>query len=115
VPFARWITPAEVRIRFDTWFFLAAAPPGAQAVPDGSEIVDARWYTPADALEAGRRDEILLVFPTVKQLEQLARFPTVAALLAHAADHPVQPVEPRVLGSGEQARIVLPGEPGYAS
>ena len=23
VPFSRWITPAEVKIRFDTWFFLA--------------------------------------------------------------------------------------------
>src|SRR3954468_21914798 len=26
VPFARWITPPEVTIRFDTYFFLAVAP-----------------------------------------------------------------------------------------
>src|SRR5438309_897669 len=23
VPFSRWITPAQVKIRFDTWFYLA--------------------------------------------------------------------------------------------
>jgi len=27
-PFSRWITPAEVTIRFDTHFFLAVLPPG---------------------------------------------------------------------------------------
>ncbi len=54
VPFARWITPAEVRIRFDTWFYLAPAPAGAQPAVDGAEIVDARWYQPAAALEAAR-------------------------------------------------------------
>src|SRR3954468_9129746 len=30
VPFARWITPAEVTIRFDTYFFLAVAPEDAE-------------------------------------------------------------------------------------
>jgi hypothetical protein len=25
----------------------------------------------------------------------------------------VEPVQPRVIGTGETARIVLPGEPGY--
>src|SRR5690348_11338163 len=36
VPFSRWITPAEVKIRFDTWFFLAPLPAGASARADGS-------------------------------------------------------------------------------
>src|SRR3954452_18283695 len=44
VPFARWITPPEVTIRFDTYFFLAVAPQGAEVTIDGSEIVDARWF-----------------------------------------------------------------------
>ncbi len=74
VPFARWITPARVKIRFDTWFYLAAAPAGVHPEPDGREIVQARWYAPAAALEAGRQNEILLVFPTIRQLEQLAGF-----------------------------------------
>jgi 8-oxo-dGTP pyrophosphatase MutT (NUDIX family) len=114
VPFARWITPAQVKIRFDTWFYLAPAPPGAQAKPDGGEVVDARWYRPADALGAGRRGELSLVFPTIKQLEQLSKFASADALLNHARGRDVTPVEPQVVGSGEMARIVLPGEPGYA-
>ncbi|HET9103360.1 MAG TPA: NUDIX hydrolase [Solirubrobacteraceae bacterium] len=113
VPFSRWITPEEVKIRFDTWFFLARLPDGAEPRVDGEEVVDARWYTPAAALDAGRADEILLVFPTVKHLEQLSGFGSAAELLDHARTRTVRPVQPRVVGSGEQARILLPGEPGY--
>src|SRR5215210_6051002 len=36
VPFSRWITPKEVKVRFDTWFFAAEAPEGAEAQPDGA-------------------------------------------------------------------------------
>jgi 8-oxo-dGTP pyrophosphatase MutT (NUDIX family) len=113
VPFSRWITPAEVKIRYDTWFFLAAMPTGQQARVDGAEVVDARWLSPPAALAAARRNEILLVFPTIKHLEQLSVFRSVDELLTHARAQTVVPVQPRVLGQGEMARIVLPGEPGY--
>jgi 8-oxo-dGTP pyrophosphatase MutT (NUDIX family) len=113
VLFSRWITPAEVKIRFDTWFFLAPLPPGAEPAVDGSEVVELRWYAPAAALQAADRDELLLVFPTIKHLERLAGFESAEALLAAARTGEVRPVQPRVLGSGEAARIVLPGEPGY--
>ena len=114
VPFSRWITPAEVKIRFDTWFYLAPAPAGAEARPDGGEVVDARWYAPSAALEARRRGELFLVFPTIKHLEQLSAFASADALLAHARGREIHPVQPRVVHQGETARIVLPGEPGYA-
>jgi 8-oxo-dGTP pyrophosphatase MutT (NUDIX family) len=114
VPFSRWITPAEVKIRFDTWFFLAALPAGAQTRVDGSEIVYARWYQPAAALEARARGELFLVFPTIKHLEQLSAFESADALLAHARGREVHPMQPRVVTQGETARIVLPGEPGYS-
>ena len=114
VPFSRWITPAEVKIRFDTWFYLAPEPAGAEARPDGSEVVDARWYAPAIALDARRRGELFLVFPTIKHLEQLSDFGSADELLAHARGREIHPVQPRVVHQGETARIVLPGEPGYA-
>jgi 8-oxo-dGTP pyrophosphatase MutT (NUDIX family) len=114
IPFSRWITPAEVKIRFDTCFYLAPAPPGAEARADGSEVVEARWYAPAAALEARHRGELFLVFPTIKHLEQLSGFGSADELLAHARGREVHPVQPRVLHQGETARIVLPGEPGYA-
>jgi 8-oxo-dGTP pyrophosphatase MutT (NUDIX family) len=113
VRFSRWITPAQVSIRFDTHFFLAAAPGDAEPVPDGGETVDLGWFTPQGALDAHARDEILLVFPTIKTLEQLAAFPTADELLEWASGRVVEPVEPKVVGDGPTARIVLPGEPGY--
>jgi 8-oxo-dGTP pyrophosphatase MutT (NUDIX family) len=113
VAFSRWITPAVVKIRYDTWFFLATVPDGIEPQVDGAEVVDARWFTPAAALAAARNGEILLVFPTIKHLEQLAGFASAQALLAYAGTRTVAPVQPRVLGTGETARIVLPGEPGY--
>lgn len=113
VPFSRWITPAQVKIRFDTWFYLAPLPEGAEPQIDGGEVVDARWYEPAAALQAGQRGELLLVFPTIKHLEQLSGFASAEALLDHARSREIRPVEPQVIVSGEQARVVLPGEPGY--
>ena len=114
VKFSRWITPEEVKIRFDTHFFLAPLPDGAEPRVDGAECVDLGWFTPQAALEAYRAGDLLLVFPTIKHLEQLSAFPSAGALLAHARGREVLPVQPRVLMGGEHARIVLPGEPGYA-
>lgn len=113
VPFSRWITPPQVKIRFDTWFFLAPLPPDATPRVDGGEVVAARWYEPAGALQAGREGELLLVFPTVKHLEQLGEFASAEQLLAYARTREIAPVQPQVVISGEQARVVLPGEPGY--
>src|SRR3954467_7903120 len=107
VPFARWITPPEVSIRFDTYFFLAGAPDGAEAIPDGQEIVDARWFEPARALEGAETGELLTAFPTTKNLEGLARSHTADPPGEWGAAHEVRPVQPRVAGQGEAARIVL--------
>jgi 8-oxo-dGTP pyrophosphatase MutT (NUDIX family) len=112
IKFSRWITPPEVKIRFDTHFFLAPLPDGAEPRPDGQECVDLRWLTPSDALEA---DGFLLVFPTIKHLERLAAFASADELLAWAAGREVVPVVPHIVMEGEVARVVLPGEPGYAA
>ena len=113
VPFSRWITPAQVKIRFDTWFYLTPLPSGAVPQVDGGEVVDSRWYEPSAALAAARRGELLLVFPTIKHLEQLSGFGSADELLTHARSREIQPVEPKVVLSGEQARVLLPGDPGY--
>jgi 8-oxo-dGTP pyrophosphatase MutT (NUDIX family) len=113
VAFSNWITPAQVKIRYDTWFYLALMPAGQEPAIDGDEIVDARWMRPADALAAARAGEILIVVPTAKQLERLSEFSSADELLSFAQGRSIEPVQPRVIGSGEQARIVLPGEPGY--
>jgi 8-oxo-dGTP pyrophosphatase MutT (NUDIX family) len=113
VKFSRWITPAEVRTRFDTHFFLAPLPAGQEPRVDGEECVDLGWFTPAAALQAHRDGQIMLVFPTIKHLEQLAAFACADDLLAYAHGREVQPIQPRVVVEGEVARVLLPGERGY--
>ena len=113
VPFSRWITPAQVKIRFDTWFFLSPVPVETAPRVDGGECVDWRWSTPQGALDAHAAGELMLVFPTIKQLEQLAAFPSAHAAVEHARARDVRPVEPRVVLEGEVARVLLPGDPGY--
>ena len=113
VKFSRWITPAQVRTRFDTHFFLASLPAGQEPQVDGEECVELGWFGPAAALAAHRDGQLLLVFPTIKHLEQLAAFSSTEELLAYAAGREVQPIQPRVVVEGEVARVLLPGEPGY--
>jgi 8-oxo-dGTP pyrophosphatase MutT (NUDIX family) len=115
VPFSRWITPEgeQVTIRFDTWFFAARAPDGAEARADGGECVDARWLTPAAALAEHAEDRLALVFPTIKHLELLSATASVEETLAAARARPVEPVLPKVAVQGGSARVLLPGEPGY--
>jgi 8-oxo-dGTP pyrophosphatase MutT (NUDIX family) len=113
VKFSRWITPAEVVVRFDTHFFLAPLPDGQEATIDGDEIVDQGWFTPAAALAVHERGDIALVFPTIKHLEQLGGFASAEQLLEYARGRDVGPVQPRVVTEGETARLLLPGEPGY--
>jgi 8-oxo-dGTP pyrophosphatase MutT (NUDIX family) len=109
VPFSRWITPEALRTRFDTWFYAALAPDGVEPEVDGEEVVALGWFTPAGALAAHAEDELALVFPTVKHLEQLTGFPSAEAILAEAHGRVVEPVLPRMVGD----RVVLPGEPDY--
>ncbi len=113
VAFSRWITPAQVKIRFDTWFFIARAPAGAEVRVDNAEVVDSIWIAPQEALDRGARDELTLVFPTIKHLEELAAFESVDDALERARSRKVMPVEPRVLVDGGVARVLMPGEPGY--
>ena len=113
VPFSRWITPEEVKIRFDTFFYVVAAPPDAEPRVDGAECVDARWIAPAAALEAGGRGDLMLVFPTIKHLEQLADFASVEEALTGARARTVEPILPKLVAHDGEAHVLLPGEPGY--
>jgi 8-oxo-dGTP pyrophosphatase MutT (NUDIX family) len=110
VAYSRWITPRVVAIRFDTRFYLALAPAHSPPRPNGSETVDAGWFGPQSALDMHRADELQLVFPTIKHLESLARFGDAAEALEAGGRREVKPVEPRVVGHGDERMIVLPDE-----
>jgi 8-oxo-dGTP pyrophosphatase MutT (NUDIX family) len=82
VEFARWITPEGAPRRYDTRFFVAAAPDGHEGEHDGSELVASAWMRPCEVLASFAAGEIDLILPTQRSLEVLARFDTVDGLLA---------------------------------
>lgn len=79
---ARWVAPEFLETRFDARFFAAAAPPGIEPVPDGSEIADARWASPAGLLEAAGRGDLELMWPTFVTMRALAGCRRVEDVLA---------------------------------
>ena len=113
VLFARWITPEMVKTRFDAWFFLALAPPHSPPKPDGVETTMAAWFEPRAALDACAAGELALVFPTIRQLEQLAPFSSSEEAIEAMRGRAVEPILPKVIGSREDHRVVLPGDPDY--
>jgi 8-oxo-dGTP pyrophosphatase MutT (NUDIX family) len=113
VLFSRWITPEVVSRRFDAWFFLALAPAHTPPVPDGVETTEARWFEPRAALDAQQTGELALAFPTVQQLESLLPHRTAAEAIDAHRGRTVEPILPKVIGTQEQHRVVLPGDPDY--
>jgi len=108
--YSRWITPKAVPIRFDTRFYLALAPAHSPPRPDGSETVDAGWFQPQAAVDSHHAGELSLVFPTIKHLESLIGYGNAAEALEAARRREVRPVEPEIVGEGDDRRIVLPND-----
>jgi len=113
VPFAHWITPEIAPKRFDTHFFLVAAPPDQVALHDGQESVDSTWTTPAAALADAEAGRWTIVFPTRLNLMKLARSPRVEEALATARTAPIVTVMPRVEQTEAGAMLRIPAEAGY--
>jgi len=108
---SHWLTPPGVRKRFDTRFFVTAAPPGQQARHDTTETVEHRWLRPADALTQGLR----LLPPTAATLRQLAHFERANAVVEWAlAQREVPLIMPRMGRDTRGLRPVTPDEPAWA-
>jgi len=113
VPFSRWIPPREVKVRFDTHFYLALAPSHCAPEADGEEIVDIGWFAPSDALERHADGKMLLVFPTIKNLEGLLEFSSAEDAIAGAHSREIVPILPKVGMVDGNPGVLLPGDPGY--
>ena len=111
-----WVTPVGERRRFDTRFFVAAAPAEQAPLHDDKETIASRWVRPADALDLWRAGELQMFPPTVAALEFLRAHAGVAAAMAAAAAVGIPPVVvPRVV-LDDQGRVVgirRPGDPEY--
>jgi len=113
--FSHWITPVGPPRRYDTRFFVAAAPERQTAVPDGEEAVDHVWISPAKALKLGRRGEFPLSSPTIRTLRELAAFETTDALLKHARrPRRIKKSEPRIATGSDGRKTFYEDDPPYA-
>jgi 8-oxo-dGTP pyrophosphatase MutT (NUDIX family) len=107
VYFAHWITPVAEPRRYDTRFFAAALPDGRVVRADPREMTDALWLTPKHALARFKEGTLPMVFPTVRTLEQLAEFTSVAQALDFLRTRDVEPVMPRLVRTNTGVGIVI--------
>jgi 8-oxo-dGTP pyrophosphatase MutT (NUDIX family) len=105
---SRWITPVGVPKRFDTYFFLAQAGRDTTTKLQASEAVDSTWISPADAVQRHVAGEFPIVFPTLKNLEAIIGFASVADLLDARRNAEIPTTQPIIIVEGGQKKIVLP-------
>ncbi|MFO1108269.1 MAG: NUDIX hydrolase [Bradyrhizobium sp.] len=113
VPYAHWITPEGMPKRFDTWFFLAAAPPDQLGTHDGKESTDSIWVSPREALEGGESGRFKLPFPTTRNLIKLGKQNTVRAALDDSRGKPIVTVTPVMTKTATGRQLRIPLEAGY--
>jgi 8-oxo-dGTP pyrophosphatase MutT (NUDIX family) len=113
VPYAHWITPEGMPKRFDTWFFLAAAPPEQVGAHDGKESTDSIWLSPREALEGGETGRFKLPFPTTRNLIKLGKQPDVKAALDDSMGKSVVTVTPVMTRDNGGRQLRIPREAGY--
>jgi 8-oxo-dGTP pyrophosphatase MutT (NUDIX family) len=113
VPYAHWITPEGMPKRFDTWFFLAAAPPEQAGAHDGKESTDSIWVSPREALAGGESGRFKLPFPTTRNLIKLGKHRTVRDALDDATGKPIVTVMPVMTRDNGGRQLRIPAEAGY--
>ncbi|RMF16582.1 MAG: NUDIX domain-containing protein [Candidatus Dadabacteria bacterium] len=90
-----WITPVVIPVRFDTWFFVTMVPAGTEPKLHTTEVASGIWVHPADALRRAAKD-VPMMFPTLRNLEQIAAIRTIEELLSFARAFPKAPILPKV-------------------
>ena len=113
VPYAHWITPEGMPKRFDTWFFLAAAPPEQLGAHDGKESTNSIWVSPREALEGGETGRFKLPFPTTRNLIKLGKQGSVNAALEDSRGQSIVTVMPVMTKTETGRQLRIPRDAGY--
>lgn len=111
--FARWITPAMMPKRFDTWFYAVRAPADQVAAADGREAVDAEWIAPAEILRMADAGERTVIFPTRMNVQLLAEASSAEDCVARAQARTLVTVLPTVEVREGGRYLVIPSDAGY--
>ncbi|MCC3763872.1 hypothetical protein K3N28_12435 [Glycomyces sp. TRM65418] len=109
---SRWVTPEYEPVRFDSWVYVATLAEGFQPRTRVREPEYATWIGPEQAVcQFGGQ----MSTPEATTLAELARFATVGEVFAAAEQRDMSPILPRLVVSGDSARLVCPDEEGYPS
>jgi 8-oxo-dGTP pyrophosphatase MutT (NUDIX family) len=111
--YAHWITPEARPERFDTRFFLARYPSGQEASYDNMETTAEIWITPRKALEENLKGKVILSPPTLKTLEDLARFEAIDDIFKSLIKTEIQPILPILTKISDESFILFPWDPEY--
>ncbi|HBC57248.1 MAG TPA: NUDIX hydrolase [Gammaproteobacteria bacterium] len=113
--FSHWITPEGAPKRYDTRFFLAVAPPQQIGHHDQHETVDHRWIQPQQALHECEQGKFTMIFPTIKNLQEIAQYDTTETLIeAVKAKSSFPAILPKLVrGEDGQVQLLIPGDTGY--
>lgn len=114
IPFARWKPAFKQPRRFDTLFFLAEAPAGDWPLrPQAGECEAAEWITAAAVLDRIADGTASAIFPTIRNLERLALFASLAEARAQAAAHPLETITPWIEETDGEQWLRIPDHLGY--
>lgn len=111
--FSRWVAPDRMALRFDTRFFVMRSPADQQPEPDGGELVEADWMSPARLVAAANSGELLLMFPTLMNARRLMAFDSVENVLRDARQQAVKAVKPGLSFRNGKGVAHVPAEVGF--
>ncbi len=111
---SRWVTPEQMRHRYDARFFLARMPDDQVCLPDMQETVNALWIGPEEALHKNLSGKVPLSPPTLVTLHELLAHTRLQNLEDAAARRRWgRPLKPRLVTDGDEKMIVEPWDPEY--
>jgi len=105
---AHWVTPEAEPRRYDTRFFAlrVGETRAVRVIP--AEISEARWLTPAHALELHRAGDLPMIFPTIRTLEELVPFGDPGEVLEHFRGRKIPRILPRLVRTPTGVGIQVP-------
>jgi 8-oxo-dGTP pyrophosphatase MutT (NUDIX family) len=118
-PFARWVTPLVESRRYDTRFFLVAAPPGQLGAHDDHETTSSFWASPSDVLARFVAGTVQVAPPTHRTLELLSNATSVFDAFQRMSATPLDVICPQLVRhvdattGAETMALVLPGDPEH--
>ena len=113
---AHWITHKIEKRRYTTRFFVAIAPSCQEGLHDGSESVNSLWIKPEEALQQQEEGKLLLIMPTIKNLQSICGYSNVEELLQDKSSidpSTIPTIEPKFFMEDGKMVGLLPGDEGY--